>query len=276
MLFHDFLNDPAEDGNEPEEWICSAVRAIRLPVQVHPTREFSRRNFGSPYGKAESWLILATRPDACIYFGFRERITKEALAAVVERSEQEPEAMTQLVNRVPVKAGDIFFVNAGVIHAIGAGCLILEVQEPTDFTIQPEHWCGEYHLNDQEMYLGLDKDTALDCFRFDLYGESAVEQGRKKPAIFYENGGLKVETLIGDADTPCFSMRRYLLEKGSFTLDQPASVWVCAAGEGCVEADGERRELLMGDYFFLPAAAAGKCTVSSEHGLTLVCCMGGE
>lgn len=72
MLFHDFLNDPAEDGNEPEEWICSAVRAIRLPVQVHPTREFSRRNFGSPYGKAESWLILATRPDACIYFGFRE------------------------------------------------------------------------------------------------------------------------------------------------------------------------------------------------------------
>ena len=326
MLFHDFLNDPAEDGNEPEEWICSAVRAInpghtdplegislrqedgmpfdrllaehpkeylgerkdlgvlvkyldsatRLPVQVHPTREFSRRNFGSPYGKAESWLILATRPDACIYFGFRERITKEALAAVVERSEQEPEAMTQLVNRVPVKAGDIFFVNAGVIHAIGAGCLILEVQEPTDFTIQPEHWCGEYHLNDQEMYLGLDKDTALDCFRFDLYGESAVEQGRKKPAIFYENGGLKVETLIGEADTPCFSMRRYLLEKGSFTLDQPASVWVCAAGEGCVEADGERREVHMGDYFFLPAAAAGKCTVSSEHGLTLVSCMGGE
>lgn len=65
------------------------------------------------------------------------------------------------------------------IRAIGAGCLILEVQEPTDFTIQPEHWCGEYHLNDQEMYLGLDKDTALDCFRFDLYGESAVEQGRK-------------------------------------------------------------------------------------------------
>ena len=103
-----------------------------------------------------------------------------------------------------------------------------------------------------------------------------MEQGRKKPAIFYENGGLKVETLIGEADTPCFSMRRYLLEKGSFTLDQPASVWVCAAGEGCVEADGERRELHMGDYFFLPAAAAGKCTVSSEHGLTLVCCMGGE
>lgn len=175
-----------------------------------------------------------------------------------------------------MQAVEALFARYPDIRAIGAGCLILEVQEPTDFTIQPEHWCGEYHLNDREMYLGLDKDTALDCFRFDLYGESAVEQGRKKPAIFYENGGLKVETLIGEADTPCFSMRRYLLEKGSFTLDQPASVWVCAAGEGCVEADGERRELHMGDYFFLPAAAAGKCTVSSEHGLTLVCCMGGE
>lgn len=111
------------------------------------------------------------------------------------------------------------------IRAIGAGCLILEVQEPTDFTIQPEHWCGEYHLNDQEMYLGLDKDTALDCFRFDLYGESAVEQGRKKPAIFYENGGLKVETLIGEADTPCFSMRRYLLERA-------ASRWISLPPSG--------------------------------------------
>ena len=128
--------------------------------------------------------------------------------------------------------------------------------EPTDFTIQPEHWCGEYHLNDQEMYLGLDKDTALDCFRFDLYGESAVEQGRKKPAIFYENGGLKVETLIGEADTPCFSMRRYLLEKGSFTLDQPASVWVCAAGEGVFLALPDKRQRFV---HVLPGAAGAAC-----------------
>ena len=51
--------------------------AIRLPMQVHPTREFSRANFNSPYGKAESWIILDTREDACIYFGFKEKIEKK-------------------------------------------------------------------------------------------------------------------------------------------------------------------------------------------------------
>jgi hypothetical protein len=51
-----------------------------------------------------------------------------------------------------------------MVHAIGCGCLLLEVQEPTDFTIQPERWCGEYKLSDREMYLGLDREKALECF----------------------------------------------------------------------------------------------------------------
>ena len=44
---------------------------------------------------------------------------------------------------IPVKLGDVFFVPARMVHAIGEGCLILEVQEPSDFTIQPEHWCAD-------------------------------------------------------------------------------------------------------------------------------------
>ena len=222
-LFHEFLGDPDEDGNLPEEWICSAVRAInpghtdplegislreedgmpfdrilaahpeeylggrenigvlvkyldsaiRLPMQAHPTREFSRKSFGSPYGKAESWLILATRPGACLYFGFDRRVSKEEFSAAVERSEADPEAMTAFVNRIPVRPGDVFFVGAGVIHAIGAGCLLLEVQEPTDFTIQPEHWCGDYRLSDREMYLGLPKDTFTATV--DRYNELAAK-----------------------------------------------------------------------------------------------------
>ena len=51
-----------------------------------------------------------------------------------------------------------------MVHAIGKGCLLLEVQEPTDFTIQPERWCGEYKLSDREMYLGLEREKALECF----------------------------------------------------------------------------------------------------------------
>ena len=178
-LLDEYIGEEGSDGNYPEEWICSAVRAInpghtdpmegislreedgvpfdvlirehkeaylgqredlgvlvkfldsaiRLPMQVHPTRAFSRANFHSPYGKAESWLILDTREDACIYFGFKEQLRKEDFEALVEKSEQDRDCMTTAVNRIPVKTGDVFFVDAGVIHAIGAGCLILEVQE---------------------------------------------------------------------------------------------------------------------------------------------------
>lgn len=323
-LFGDFLGDAPEDGNEPEEWICSSVHAInpghtdplegislrledgvpfsallqeyprellgqrqdigvlvkfldsaiRLPMQVHPTRAYSREHFGSPYGKAEAWLILATRPDACIYFGFSRAVSREEFRAAVEASEKDPEAMTQFVNRVPVKTGDVFFVPAGVIHAIGAGCMLLEAQEPTDFTIQPEYWCGEYHLNAQEMYLGLPAETALECFDFTRYGQQVVEQSRKTPRVLREAPGLRVECLIGPEDTPCFSMTRYCLTDGTAQLDAPASIWICVEGSGEVTGESYRRALHRGDYFFLPAAAEGYAL----HGenLQIVCCMGGK
>lgn len=325
-LFHDFLGDAPEDGNEPEEWICSAVHAInpghtdplegvslrqedgmpfdellsrnpaeylgarrdlgvlvkfldsaiRLPMQVHPTRAFSRENFHSPYGKAEAWLILATRPGACIYFGFREETTQAELAAAVEQSEQEPEVMTRFANCVPVRTGDVFFVSAGVIHAIGAGCLILEVQEPTDFTIQPEYRCGEYHLNAQEMYLGLSRDTALSCFDYSRFGPGVVEAGRKRPRLLKEDGQVRVEALIGPEDTECFSMTRYSVTGGLTVLETPASIWICTEGEGSLHWPDGAQKLRRGDYFFLPAAAAGRCYAQSNENMQLICCAGGK
>lgn len=325
MLFHELLGDAAEDGNFPEEWICSSVRAInpgrealvegislrredgvhfdqllaenkkeylgeredlgvlvkyldsaiRLPMQVHPTRDFSKKNFGSPYGKAEAWLILATRPDACIYFGFSREVSPEEFARAVAASETDMDAMTAFVNRVPVKSGDVFFVDAGVIHAIGAGCLILEVQEPTDFTIQPEYFCGDYRLSDKEMYLGLSPEVALSCFHYDKYGQSVVENGKKEPRVLAEREGYLCEELIGEKDTPCFGMVRHTLKTGAFTLDLPASVWICTEGEGEILSEGERASVKKGDYFFLPAAAAAKCTATTETGLVLVSCVGG-
>lgn len=325
-LFHDFLGDPAVDGNEPEEWICSSVQAInpghtdplegislrledgkpfnelleenpreylgdredlgvlvkyldsaiRLPMQVHPTRAFSQKHFGSPYGKAEAWLILATRPDACIYFGFDRQVSREEFSLAVEQSEQDKEAMTAFVNRVPVQTGDVFFVNAGVIHAIGAGCLILEVQEPTDFTIQPEYWCGDYHLNSQEMYLGLNREVALDCFHYDHYGEKVVREGKKIPKVYYDDGSVQKESLIGEADTTCFAMDRYALQNGETVLDKPASIWICVEGEGKILSVGYERKIKSGDYFFLPAAAVGQCKAHTDKTMKIVCCTGGK
>ncbi|MCM1236510.1 MAG: class I mannose-6-phosphate isomerase, partial [Ruminococcus flavefaciens] len=160
--------------------------AVRLPFQVHPTKEFSRKYFNSEYGKTEAWLVVATRPNAKIYFGFKDKITKEELSALEERSEEERDIMGGLLAGVDAKVGDVWLIKAGLIHAIGAGCTIIEVQEPTDFTIQPERWCGDYHISYNEEYIGLEKSVALDAINYGIYGEAAKEYARVPPKTVIE------------------------------------------------------------------------------------------
>ncbi|MCK9319995.1 class I mannose-6-phosphate isomerase, partial [Methanoculleus sp.] len=134
--------------------------SIRLPFQVHPTKEFSRKHFNSNYGKTEAWLVIAARPNAKIYFGFKNKINKDILSDFEEKSLKEKNIMESVLSSVDAKVGDVYIIKAGLAHAIGAGCTIIEVQEPTDFTIQPENWCGDYHITENEKYIGLDKSTA--------------------------------------------------------------------------------------------------------------------
>jgi hypothetical protein len=132
--------------------------------------------------------------------------------------------MTNFVNRVEVKPGDVFFVPAGVIHAIGPGCLMLEAQEPSDFTVQPEHWCGDYQLNDHEMYLGLERKIANDCFDFSRYGEEVIRQGKKEPKLLKETENTRLESLIGPEDTTCFTVDRFTVSGGTAVLTAGATV----------------------------------------------------
>ena len=239
-----------------------------LSVQVHPSDEYALRVEGE-YGKTEMWYVVDCEPGASLYFGVNRALTKEEFKKRIEDN-----TLTDVLYKADVKKGDVFFIQSGTIHAIGAGCLMLEAQEPTDFTIQPEYWCGEYHLNAQEMYLGLPAETALECFDFTRYGQRVVEQSRKIPRVLREAPGLRVECLIGPEDTSCFSMTRYCLTDGTAALDVPASIWICIEGSGEVTGENYRRALHRGDYFFLPAAAEGYAL----HGenLQIVCCMGGK
>ena len=247
--------------------------AIRLPVQAHPSPEFSRRHFHSPFGKTEMWLVLQTRPDACIYFGFRERLTKEAFAEAVARSETDRDALVPLVNRMPVKPGEVYLIPARCVHAIGAGCLMLEVQEPTDFTIQPEHWCADYHLTDGEMYVGLDADTALECFDFSVAGPDAVRMARRTPRALWEKDDCRAESLIDERDTPCFSVQRYTLANGHMTLDMAPALYIVTEGEGSLRWADETRAVRRGTYFFLPYVLRGKATLETNGNLQAVCCL---
>lgn len=231
--------------------------SIRLPAQVHPDKAFSRENFNSSYGKTECWLILDTRPDAKIFFGFKEGVTERDLLEAVAQSETEADAMENLMRAIPVKKGDVCLVPARTVHAIGKGCLILEVQEPTDFTIQPERFCGEYRLSDEEMYLGLPKEKALSCFDF-----GTPPCGMTTPTAVYEKDGVKKDILIGEQHTDCFNVNRITLTGGAYEMARGGyAVYVVTEGEGEIFGKDYCRKIKKGEYFFMPACLNGQFTL---------------
>ena len=246
---------------------------IRLPLQAHPDREFSRKYFNSEYGKVEMWLILATREEACICFGFKDEATKEQLKEMAKQSETDKHVFDDYLNKVYVKPGDVFLIPAKAVHAIGYGCLLLEVQEPTDFTIQPEYWCGEYKLNEQEMYIGLDSDVAMDCFDYSICGESSIALAKKESRLIANEKGVCSEELISYQDTPCFAVRRHRISGGEFVLPVGPSIYIVIDGEGVLEGTNYEKTVAKGDYFLLPYVAGGRFKVRSKKGIELVECL---
>ena len=128
----------------------------RLPVHFHPGRAFAREHLDLDYGKTESWLILEAEPGAAVHVGFKE----PADAATVRRwvETQDPEEMLAALRPIEVKPGDAILVPAGTLHAIGAGILLLELQEPTDLSVLVEH---EGFASDGSEHLGLGYDVVL-------------------------------------------------------------------------------------------------------------------
>ncbi|NMO56121.1 carbohydrate kinase [Actinoplanes sp. TBRC 11911] len=129
----------------------------RLPVHVHPDRGFAASHLASAYGKTEAWMIVEARPGAYVHLGFARDVSAGELAGWVDS--QDVGALLSATNRIPVTAGDAILCPAGVPHAIGDGILLVEVQEPTDFSVMLEY--ERFGLEGGD--LGLGYDVALQC-----------------------------------------------------------------------------------------------------------------
>ncbi len=99
-----------------------------LSVQVHPDDEYAFPNEGD-YGKNEMWYILGADKDAYIYMGFNKDVTKEEVRARLKNN-----TILDVLNKVPVKKGETYFLKARTVHAIGAGCLVCEIQQSSNVT----------------------------------------------------------------------------------------------------------------------------------------------
>ncbi len=99
-----------------------------LSVQVHPNDEYAQRVEGE-FGKTEMWYIVDCDKGATLYYGFKKPITREKLKETIADN-----TVTDYLNKVPVKKGDVFFIPSGTIHAIGKGILIAEIQQNSNTT----------------------------------------------------------------------------------------------------------------------------------------------
>lgn len=102
--------------------------AADLSLQVHPDTEYALRVEGQ-YGKTEFWYIVECEPEASLVCGFTRPVTKEEVRARIA-----DQTLLEVCRRVPVHPGDVFYIPAGIIHSIGGGITLVEVQQTSDVT----------------------------------------------------------------------------------------------------------------------------------------------
>lgn len=230
--------------------------AERLPIQVHPDKKAARELFSSDYGKTEAWYILNGRKingeEPYILLGFKEDVTKEILRDLFDR--QDIQGMIALMHKVPVQAGDVFMIAGGTPHAIGPGCFLLEIQEPTDYTISLEkcNMLGE-KLPDFLCHQGIGFDKMFDCFHYTKHTfDGLLEDFKLNPVEFKSNDSYVAEQVISYDDTPCFALNK-LAVTSSFThecLGKPSALAV-VEGAGTIAGIAVKS----GDCLFVPAMA---------------------
>ena len=99
-----------------------------LSVQVHPSDDYALSH-ENQFGKTEMWYIVDCDEGASLYYGFKKEISREEFAKRIEEN-----TLTDVLNKVPVHKGDVFFIEAGTLHAIGKGILIAEIQQNSNTT----------------------------------------------------------------------------------------------------------------------------------------------
>ncbi|HBX45412.1 type I phosphomannose isomerase catalytic subunit [Limibacterium fermenti] len=134
-----------------------------LSIQVHPNDELSAKRHGS-FGKTEMWYVVNATPDAFLYTGFAKPMNPELYVEKVKDN-----TFTDSLKKYSVQPGDVFFLPAGRVHAIGAGCFVAEIQQTSDITYRIyDYNRKDAQGNTRELHIDLAKD-AIDYGMHDSY-----------------------------------------------------------------------------------------------------------
>jgi mannose-6-phosphate isomerase len=238
----------------------------RLIIQCHPKNGQARKFFNIPFGKTEAWYINDVREicgeKAHVYCGFKPGISRKEWQELFR--DQDSQAMLDRLHRFDVESGDCFLIKAGTPHAIGGGCLFIELHQPCDITLRTERNFTPRPLTDEQMHYGAGFDALFDCF--DYTGRTREETLAE---VFMEpvqeavlEGGI-IYSMISYENTPDFSMKKIML-RGRLPLPpfEGHYLMTVAGGKAVLEYGEDVLEVSSGRGVFVPAgcrklAAAG-------------------
>ncbi|MFD1016569.1 type I phosphomannose isomerase catalytic subunit [Winogradskyella rapida] len=142
-----------------------------LSIQLHPNDELAKKRHNS-FGKTEMWYVMQADEAANLIVGFNKKVDKEIYLKHLEEKR-----LTEILNFDTVKEGDTYFIEAGRVHAIGAGVLLAEIQQTSDVTYRVYDW-DRVDANGKERELH--NDIAIDAFDFNMEDDYRVSYKKEK------------------------------------------------------------------------------------------------
>lgn len=213
-----------------------------LSIQVHPDNQYALKHEGQ-FGKTEMWYVVDAKEGASLYYGFEKEISREEFARRIQE-----DSLLEVLHKAPVHKGDVFFIEAGTIHAIGKDILIAEIQQNSNVT---------YRVYD---YGRIGKDGK----RRELHIDQALDVAKREPVKRSDACYPHV------ADCDYFTVDKVNMDgkiiskiEGNVTGASFAS-FLILDGEGTIVCNGERVPYRKGDSLFIPAGSGayqieGRC-----------------
>jgi mannose-6-phosphate isomerase len=250
-------------GPDPALLVKLLHAGERLPVHWHPDRTFSRLHLECPFGKTEAWVVVEASPQAAVRLGFRTDTDRSVIERWLE--EQDTRSILSSLHRLPVRPGDTVLVPAGTPHSIGEGVLLVELQEPTDFSVLLE-WKGFAIDGASQGHLGLGFDVALSSLDDSALAEEDLVRLRGGRERDGERPG--VEVLFPPEADPFFRAERI---RAGASIPAGFSIVVVVGGSGLLCGEGWPRVPLVRGTTVLVPYGAGECR--TEGGAVLIRCM---
>ena len=264
MLFGDYLKAIGPDAlgwkSQAFERFPILIKIIdakqSLSIQVHPDDEFALRE-ENEYGKNEMWHIMDCEEGAFIYYGVNQDLSQEELRERVENN-----TVLEVLNKIEVHKGDTFFVDAGTIHAIGAGILLCEIQQNSNCTYRLyDYDRRDKYGNARELHL----DKAQAVSKLEIRGLDGVDGEHE-----CIRGNGYEEEILGICKY--FESKKYhVYTEVEFAMnDASFCSIIIIEGEGEIRCDNESFKFIAADSFFIPAGqrkvvVRGKCSFVKTH-----------